>query len=129
MRQSVIRKESYNSVQVFWLDRELLKKRIVDGVAALATSEPSVARVVLFGSVATDRAVPGSDVDLLITVSHSDRPFLDRQDQFRSCFEDIGVPVDLFVYTESELEEDSIPLARTALRSGVVLLDRRKSTA
>jgi len=92
-------------------------------------SEPTVARVVLFGSVAADRAVPGSDVDLLIAVSRADRPFLYRQIQYRSYFENIGVPVDLFVYTKSELDGDSIPLARTALRSGVVLFDRRKSTA
>ncbi len=125
MQQSVIRKESYNSVQVFRFDRELLNKRIGDGVAALAASEPSVVRVVLFGSVATGRAVPGSDADLLIAVSHSDRPFPDRQDQFRSYFEDLGVPVDLFVYTENELADDSIPKARTAQQVGRVLFDRQ----
>ena len=57
-------------------------------------------QVVLFGSVASGRAVPSSDADILVVVRDSDTPFLDRAALFRDYFSDIGVGVDLFVYTQ-----------------------------
>jgi hypothetical protein len=49
--QSVVRKESFNSVTVFWLDRDLVHERLQAAVDRLA-SDPNVLRVVLFGSFA-----------------------------------------------------------------------------
>ena len=107
-RRPVIRKETHGTVTVFWLDRNLLKSRIV-----------------LFGSVASDRALPSSVADILVVVRDTGLPFIDRAGRFREYFAGIGVGVDLFVYTEQEIAAGTIPLATTALRTGIELLPAR----
>ena len=119
--RSVIQKRSYGSVKVFWLDRNLLKSRIRRAAGNLSRNDEEVVRVVLFGSVATGRALPSSDADILIVVRDSDLPFIDRASRFREYFAGIGVGVDLFVYTEQELAAGTIPLAANALRTGIDL--------
>jgi len=54
--------------------------------------------------------------------SYTELPFIDRPIRFRDYFSDIGVGADLFVYTEQELAAGTIPLAATALRTGIDLL-------
>ena len=119
--RSVIQKRSYGSVKVFWLDRNLLKSRIRRAAANLSRNHEEVVRVVLFGSVASDRALPSSDADILIVVREIDLPFIDRATRFCDYFADIGVGGDLFVYTEREVAAGTIPLATNALRTGIVL--------
>ena len=121
MPQSVIRKQSYGTVKVFWLDRNLLKSRITNAVRKLSREHEEVTRVVLFGSVAADRALPSSDADILVVVRDCATPLLDRAALFRDYFSAIGVGVDLFVYTQQEISSGNIPVAVTALRTGIVL--------
>ena len=121
MSRSVIQKRSYGSVKVFWLDRNLLVSRITRAARNLGRRHEEVVRVVLFGSVACDRAVPSSDVDLLVVMRACDTPLLDRAALFREYFLDLGVGVDLFVYTEREVAAGDIPIANRALRTGIVL--------
>ena len=121
MSGSVIQKQSYGSAKVFWLDRSLLMSRITRATRTLAGQHEAVVRVVLFGSVASDRAVPSSDVDLLVVMRACDTPLLDRAALFREYFLDLGVGVDLFVYTEREVAAGTIPIAAHALRTGIVL--------
>ena len=121
MPRSVIRKQSFGTVKVFWLDRNLLKSRIMQAARSLSREHEEVVQVVLFGSVASDRAVPSSDADILVVVRDSDRQFLDRASLFRDYFADIGVGVDLFVYTQQEVASSRIPVAVTALRTGIEL--------
>jgi hypothetical protein len=64
--QSVVRKESFGSVTVFWLDTDLVHERRWRGWQ----SDPNVLRVILFGSFAEGRAVPGSDLDVMIVLAH-----------------------------------------------------------
>ena len=108
-------------MKVFWLDRNLLKSRIRRAAKNLSREHEAVVRVVLFGSVASDRALPSSDADILVVVRDSDLPFIDRAGGFRGYFSDIGVGVDLFVYTEQEVAAGTIPLAANALRTGIEL--------
>ena len=121
MPRSVIRKQSFGTVKVFWLDRNLLKSRIMQAARSLSREHEEVVQVVLFGSVASDRAVPSSDADILVVVRDSDRQFLDRASLFRDYFADIGMGVDLFVYTQQEVSRSTIPVAVTALRTGIEL--------
>ena len=121
MPRSVIRKQSFGSVTVFWLDRNLLKSRIRQAVRNLIRQHEEVVQVVLFGSVASGRAVPSSDADILVVVRDSDTPFLDRAALYRDHFAEVGVGVDLFVYTRGEISDGSIPVAATALRTGIEL--------
>jgi predicted nucleotidyltransferase len=112
-------------VKVFWLDRDLLKSRIRRAAGNLSRDHEAVVRVILFGSVASGRALPSSDADILVVVREIALPFIDRANRFRDYFADIGLGVDLFVYTEQEIAAGSIPLAVTALRTGIDLLPAR----
>lgn len=77
-------------------------------------------------SSCSDRSLPAapsssSDADILVVLRDSETPFLDRAALFRDYFNDIGVGVDLFVYTQQEISGRSVPVAATALRTGVEL--------
>jgi predicted nucleotidyltransferase len=122
--QSIIRKQSSGSVTIFWLDREALLRNLREAALNIGTSRPEVQTVAVFGSAATGRAVPGSDADVLIVASESSARILDRPLLFSSFFENIGVGVDLFVYTANEVRRGTIPLVRHALDSGIVLFSR-----
>ncbi len=78
-------------------------------VAARAFAERLVAagseveRVGLFGSAnRADRWGVGSDLDLVVVVTASDRPFVERAAAFDSTM--LPVPADVLVYTRAEWE-------------------------
>ena len=107
------------SVKVFWLDRPLLLKRLRNAARTLSERHPEIERIVLFGSLARGDAVPGSDADLLIVVSHSNEAFLERTVRYRPA------DVDVVAYTREELAallESGNSFVRQALREGVVLV-------
>ena len=119
---------SSGSVKVLYLDRQKVLAQVRQAVARLTRQHPEVEKVILFGSMAKGTAVPGSDVDLLVVLSRSGRPFLERIPQYTP--EDVGTGVDAFPYTEAELQrmlEDGNPLVRQALKEGVCLFERDAS--
>lgn len=118
---SAVREESFNSVKVFWLDSGYVLKQLAERVAALAAADPNVLRVVLFGSFAEGRAVPGSDIDILIVLRSDPRRMMDRIAEYQEIFSGMGIGADVFPYTEDELDN---PLAKNALSSGKVLFQR-----
>ena len=122
--QSVIQKKSYNSVKVFWLNKELLQRNITAAVKDLVLECPEVEKVVLFGSVADSRETPLSDIDILIVISDSQYRFLDRAQFFRKYFQDIGLGTDIFVYTRKEIAQEGLLLAKSALKRGKVLFEK-----
>lgn len=122
--QSIIQKSSYNSVQVFWLNRTLLRERLLECVKDLVAKKAEVQKVVLFGSVAEYRETASSDVDILLVVKQSRERFIDRFIEFSDFFEGLERGVDIFVYTQKEIERNDIPLALTALKRGKILFQR-----
>lgn len=85
-------------------------------------SRPEVEAVVLFGSSATGRAVPGSD--LLIVLREDVRPFLDRLPDYVPA--DVPLPRDVFPDPRAAVEAGQ-PRAGEALRTGWVLWPRSLS--
>jgi uncharacterized protein len=118
--RSAVREESYNSVKVFWLDTEFILKRLRQKAGQLIRKK-RVRKVVLFGSLAEGRGVPGSDVDLLIVVEDDGRPMDERIDEYLEFFSGLGIGIDVFPYSIKELEN---PLAKQALSQGIVLASR-----
>ena len=109
-------------MRVWSLDREGLVAQVTALAARLAREFPEVVQVVLFGSAAEGRALPSSDVDLLVVVSSSQQRFLERADRYRPLFEPLEMGLDLFVYTSDEAA--TVPLARGALAKGRTLFAR-----
>jgi len=87
---------------VTWLDREDVLGRVKQAVESLAAGRPEVEQVLVFGSFATGRPVPGSDVDLLVILEQSDRSFIDRIPLYTPG--GVGIGVDVFPYTREEIE-------------------------
>ncbi len=82
----------------------------------------AIQRLILFGSRARGEAGPYSDYDVIV-VAESDVPFVDRQGQALIALGKRDFPLDLLVYTPSELDRAAaIPgsAAYWALREGRV---------
>jgi uncharacterized protein len=120
MARSAVLERSYGSVRTFWLDKEYINYQLARAVDTLRADQ-NIQKIVLFGSFAEDRAVPGSDVDILIITKADSRRFIDRILYYLDAFSDLGIGVDVFPYTVDELDN---PVAVTAIRTGKVLFER-----
>ncbi len=117
---SAMQKRSYGSVTVYFIDEHAVwvaLERLVDQLS----ERPEVLAIVLFGSLTDGRLSVGSDVDLLLVLSHSQHSFLDRVPLYVP--ERFPVDVDVFPYTVDEIRKGQ-PLACQALAQGRVLWRR-----
>ncbi len=115
-----MRERSYGSVKTYWLDRDYIDHRLNEGMKSLQ-SDTNVQKIVLFGSFAEGRAVPGSDIDILIVLKSDSRRFIDRITQYLDAFAGIGIAGDVFPYTMKELDNS---LVKRALSTGTILFER-----
>ncbi len=83
---------------------EAAVRRAMDAWAArLLRDRPEVEEIVVFGSFAEGRWAPGSDLDVFLALSRSDRSIRDRVPDYLPGPFPVGV--DLFPFTRNELEE------------------------
>ena len=61
-------------------------------------------KIYLHGSLANGTAGPGSDLDLVVVVDTSTLSFYERAAIAYRALANVGVPVDVQVYTQSEFE-------------------------
>lgn len=111
--------ESSGSVKVFWLDQKALIEELRQLAQKLGKEDKNISKIVLFGSLAQEKATPGSDADILVLLKKDNRPLLARLSQWQGKLT-LGFPVEVFPYTEAELT----PLVRGALKSGLILFQR-----
>ena len=120
-----MRSEYYGSVKVTYFDKAVVWKALRELAANLASDHPEIVKIAVFGSLARDEAVPGSDVDLLLILDKTDLPLPDRFNAYRPARFPVGV--EIFAYTEDEarqmLEEENAFLKR-ALREAITLYER-----
>jgi predicted nucleotidyltransferase len=122
--RSVVRRASYGSAKVAWLDRDQLELNLRSAVATLAGERPEVRKAILFGSAARAATTPASDVDLALIVDGVRERFIDRPTPYQPYFSGVGLGVDLVVYTTDEYRRGDISLLNVAIRTGRLLLDR-----
>lgn len=94
--------------------------RTVDIAVDNLVSRLSPKAIVLFGSAANGTAGDDSDIDLLV-VMDTDLNKIDRFVLARGAVGDIGMPVDVLVFTPEEFEKESLKLGslvREALDTG-----------
>ena len=117
-----------STVSVTWFDKDEVWRAVEAHARALAARCPEIEEVRVFGSLVKDTAVPGSDVDLLIILSASDRPFLERIPAYLPGAFPCGV--DVFPYTRAEITRmtnDRNPLICAALGEGRTIFRRSAS--
>ena len=98
---SLLQKRSYGSVTVFWLDQAGLVGAL-RAIAQRIIGEGRADAVYLFGSLAARRAVPGSDVDVLI-VADGTGAWWERGQAFEADFAALPLAVDIIVAGPQDL--------------------------
>ena len=108
-----------SSVRVISPDWTGILARLQSWADSLVASDTNVLGVLLYGSLARNDHVPGSDGDLIVIISESQDEPAERAVRFRA--RRIGLPVDLTVYTEEELSRfltEDLPFLKRALTEG-----------
>ena len=106
-----------------FVDRQAVIQEARGLAARMRAEHPEIARVILFGSFARGGGGPRSDLDFLVVVRHTSLAPRERSYHYMPLSKR---PIDLFVYTETELdrfEKDPPPLLREALGNGTDLLE------
>jgi len=117
---SLVRKECYGSVTIYWLDREAARQQMQNAAQQLVEARPEVVAVYLFGSLATNKATPRSDADILIVLRTSDQPvWVKRAYDYFPYFDAVETPTELFCYTLDEVPRKAV--ARHALQYAVLM--------
>lgn len=83
-------------------------------------------KIIVFGSHATNSANDDSDLDLLI-IKNTNEPFYHRLRQVRRLFSKQLLPLDLFVYSPEEYEENKNKInhiANIAMKQGIVAYEK-----
>jgi predicted nucleotidyltransferase len=109
-------------VRIFWLDRAAVLQELESAARQLKAIHPEIEQVLLFGSLARNQGVPGSDADLLLILSASNATFLERIPRYLP--EGLSVGVDVFPYTRTEISsmlDRGNPFIRQALTEGILL--------
>jgi len=119
--QSFVQEESSHGVRVFWLEQERLIEELKKKAMEVGKRDANVQKILLFGSIAEGRGVPGSDADLLIILHADSRKFPDRIPEWQEKMY-IGFPMDVFPYTE---EETKNPIVKEALIRGILLYSKQ----
>lgn len=100
-----------SSVVVKSIDDAEVRRRVEEYATHLLANRPEVEEIIIFGSFTKNTYAPGSDLDILIVLSDSDKSRRDRiPDYLPGAF---PVGVDLFPFTRREIEsmKDSAFLA------------------
>jgi predicted nucleotidyltransferase len=101
------------------IDYKKIRAAVATYAAQIHKKHPEVERVIWFGSWVNGLPAPGSDVDLCLILSSSDKPARERISEYLP----VGFPVgmDLFAYTKDEFERlrHTAPGWFEAISSGV----------
>jgi predicted nucleotidyltransferase len=117
-----MRDRSSGCARMFFADKEKVLRELRAWAARLRETHPEAERVGLFGSFATGTYGPRSDVDLLILLRASGKPFRERIPDFLPA--QVSAPCDVFPYTTAEIENlqrDESPWIQHVLREVVWL--------
>lgn len=114
-----------NGVKVRYFDRGKILSKLTTLAHNLLALKNNVIEVSLFGSLARGNYAPGSDTDTLIVLREDTRKFVDRIPEFLSYFSDVGVPIEVFPYTQDELKNMADRNFIKAAQKEKIILDSR----
>jgi predicted nucleotidyltransferase len=91
-----------SSVAIRSVDLVQIRKRVDEYATWLLRSRPEVEEIVVFGSFADGTYAPGSDLDVFLLLSRSEKAVRDRVPDYLPGAFPVGV--DLFPYTLREVD-------------------------
>ncbi len=90
---------------VRFLDKEETLKKLRKIAKRLKAHNPDVKECYLFGSLANDTYTATSDADILVVLRRSQyKRAMDRIPEFLRAFSEAEIQVDVFPFTEKEIE-------------------------
>ncbi|MGQ9696244.1 MAG: nucleotidyltransferase domain-containing protein [Thermodesulfobacteriota bacterium] len=114
-----------DGVKVKFLNKEEILSRLIDLAKNLMALKNNVIEVSIFGSLARGNYSARSDADILILLREDPRKFIDRIPEFLSYFSNVGIPIDVFPYTQEELNKMTDRNFIKAAQKEKVILDSR----
>ena len=104
---------SLNSSVLKWPDKSTVDKAIRRWAKKVGATEHGIERIGYFGSYARGDWGVGSDLDIVIIVENSDKPFETRGREWNTA--ELPVPADVLVYTQEEWQSliEQSPFLRT----------------
>ena len=97
--------KSYDTVKIKSLDKNKVLRELKRVARGIIKKDQAVVEISLFGSLAKGDYTGSSDADILIVLKNDSKRFIDRIPHYLGQFLQADVPVDVFPYTLSELEE------------------------
>lgn len=109
-----------------FIDHAAVRHELQEAAVRLKRTYPAIMSITLFGSFAAGVPTPHSDADILVEVGGPLTQAQRREaaGRFADLFQDVSVPVELFVCSSAELAagiEAQRGLAFTASRNGIRL--------
>ncbi len=102
-----------NTVEIKCVDEQQIRRHMDTFAAGLLSSHQEIVEIIVFGSFSTGNFAPGSDVDVLILLSDSDKPVRDRVPDFMPS--QFPISMDVFPYTIREFAAlEHSPIAKAA---------------
>ncbi len=106
---------------------ELVSRETINNIAKEIANRFNPEKIVLFGSYASNRENPDSDVDFLI-VMESDLPHYQRSVPLQLMFRPMPCAVDFLIFTPEEVNNwNGIPnhIITEALKNGKIIYERK----
>ena len=94
---------SLNSSVLKWPDKQTIDQSVRQWVSTLVSNRSDILRVGYFGSYAKNDWGVGSDLDIIVVVTQSNKPFWHRSLEFDLT--NLPIPSEILVYTRDEWEE------------------------
>ncbi len=104
-----------------------LSEKLLDDITRRLVVEFQPEQVILFGSYAWGEPRAGSDIDLMVIVSHSDLSEYQRALRGHACLSDLEIAKDVIVKTRSEFDffrDVHASLEHSVAERGKVLYER-----
>lgn len=95
--------ESWNSVEVRFIDLEQVLRDLRSAVAEAKRAHPEILKVYLFGSLVKGNWTADSDADLIAVVRKDFPDFILSRVPYQIYAS--SIPTDTFVYSESEFQQ------------------------
>ena len=96
-----MRRQFLSSVAIKSVDTDAVRRAADQYAARMLVTHAEVEEIVVFGSFTTGTYVPGSDLDLFVILSRSEKTVWDRVPEYLPGAFPVGV--DVFPYTRAEL--------------------------
>ncbi len=94
---------SLNSAILKWPDKQKVLSEAKMWAKSAGLTDNNILRIYCFGSICSDTWGVGSDLDIVIILKKTTAPFISRACSYDTSA--ISVPVDLLVYTQSEITQ------------------------